>query len=82
VCTSTTGPHPSSGRISTRLTLSGGVPWLDLSPLTLTGIEELTCSEDQALSNRLILGSIKTLRTINGKPAKEYLDEIWKKATM
>ena len=56
-----------------KLTLLGGMPQLDLSPLVKTEIEELICSEEQAISNRTVLAASKSLKLINGQPATDYL---------
>ncbi len=59
-----------------QLTIVGGPHWLDLSPINIAPLEELTCSEDIVIRNRLVLGDIATLKTINGQPAAEYLKSL------
>jgi hypothetical protein len=54
------------------LTLTGGPQWLDLSPLKHLPLEELTVGEDLARKNVATLRAMKTLKTINGKPAHEF----------
>jgi len=54
-----------------RLTLKGGMIWLDLSPLTVLPLEELNCSEELATRNAPMLRGMESLKTVNGKPAKE-----------
>jgi len=59
-----------------KLTITGGVDWLDLSPLNILPLEELTCSEPMARKNGPVLAEIKTLKTINGQPAAAFWTEI------
>tara|TARA_R110002111_G_scaffold262848_1_gene341751 strand:- start:3211 stop:7506 length:4296 start_codon:yes stop_codon:yes gene_type:complete len=59
-----------------RLTLKGGTPTLDLSPINSLPVESLVCSELQALRNRLILAEMTSLTTINGHAKLEYLQSI------
>lgn len=47
----------------------------DLSPLKGAPLTTLTCNEELIASHRDLLRGIKTLETINGRPAKEWLDE-------
>jgi len=56
------------------ISIREGVNWLDLSPINCLPIEELTCHQNQALRNRLMLADIETLTTINGRPVAQYLD--------
>jgi hypothetical protein len=56
-----------------KLTLKGGPPTLDLSPLNSLPIESLNCSSQQALRNRTILAEMASLTTINGQHKLEYL---------
>ena len=56
-----------------KLTITGTAPaWLDLSPLKLLPLETLTCPEPMARKNAPILKALKTLKTINGRPAVEF----------
>lgn len=59
-----------------RLTLSGGPSWLDLSPVNILPVEEITCREEIARRNAPVLAGMPTLKTINGQPAAEYLETI------
>ena len=59
-----------------KLTLKGGPPTLDLSPLNSLPIESLDCSPQQALRNRTILAEITSLTTINGQPKLDFLQSI------
>lgn len=59
-----------------KLTLKGGPPTLDLSPLNSLPIVTLNCSPQQALRNRTILAEMASLTTINGQPKLEYLQSI------
>ncbi len=76
--------HPESQDISSlrmlnslrSLTLKGGTPTLDLSPINSLPVESLVCSELQALRNRLILAEMTSLTTINGHAKLEYLQSI------
>ncbi len=53
----------------------GLLPITDLSPLTGMPLKSLSCDQKAASQNAEILRSIKTLQTINGKPAAEVLKE-------
>ena len=55
-------------------------PLIDLSPVQDLPIEELFCPKSAVLRNRLILGRMKTLKTINGEPAQTYIDRVWNEA--
>ena len=44
----------------------------DLSPVSALPLEELTCPEPMARKNGPVLAEIKTLKTINGRPAAEF----------
>jgi hypothetical protein len=55
-----------------KLTLSGGPHRLDLSVVSTLPLEELTCPEPMARKNAPILAEIKTLKTINGRPAAAF----------
>ena len=57
------------------LTIIGGAAWLDLSPVSTLSLEALTCPIPMAHKNAPVLKAIKTLKTINGKPAAEF----WKR---
>ncbi|WP_339681939.1 protein kinase domain-containing protein [Gimesia maris] len=59
-----------------KLTLKGGPPTLDLSPLNSLPIESLNCSPQQALRNRTTLTEITSLNTINGQPKLDFLQSI------
>ncbi|WP_417388743.1 protein kinase domain-containing protein [Gimesia sp.] len=56
-----------------KLTLKGGPPTLDLSPINSLPIESLNCSPQQALRNRTCLAEMTSLTTINGQHKLEYL---------
>lgn len=47
----------------------------DLSPLKGAPLTTLTCNDELIASHRDLLRGIKTLETINGRPAKEWLDD-------
>ncbi len=55
-----------------KLTITGGHISTDLSPLIFLALEELTCPDDMARKNAPVLRKIKTLKTINGRPAAAY----------
>jgi len=59
-----------------KLTITGGPDWLDLSPLKILPLEELTCPEPMARKNAPVLAEIKTLKTINGQPAAVFWKSI------
>ncbi len=59
-----------------KLTMTGGADWLDLSPLKILPLEELTCPEPMARKNAPVLAGIKTLKTINGQPATVFWKSI------
>jgi serine/threonine protein kinase/Leucine-rich repeat (LRR) protein len=61
-----------------RLTLSGGESYVELSPITALPLEELNCTADIAVRNVVQLRGMASLKTINGQPAKEYLDGLTK----
>jgi hypothetical protein len=51
--------------------------WSDLSPVMNLPIEEIECTViEMILGNAIILRQMPTLKTINGKPAKEVLDAV------
>jgi hypothetical protein len=50
--------------------------WLDLAPLMSLPIEEIKCSPATVAGNAIILRQMPTLKTINGKAAKEVLAEV------
>ncbi|MBN70601.1 MAG: hypothetical protein CME32_15135 [Gimesia sp.] len=56
-----------------KLTLKGGPPTLDLSPVNSLPIESLNCSPQQAIRNRTSLAEMTSLATINGQHKLEYL---------
>ncbi|WP_166819939.1 protein kinase domain-containing protein [Thalassoroseus pseudoceratinae] len=58
------------------LTFVDGPHWLDLSPINSLPIEELNCKETTAWQQHFILREIKSLKTVNGLPAREYLDSL------
>ena len=55
-----------------KLTVTGGSDYMDLAPLTHLPLEELTCPEPMARKDGPVLKGIKTLKTINGRPAAEF----------
>ena len=58
-----------------QLTIDDGGAWLDLSPLNVLPLEALKCPEPMARKNAPVLKEIKTLQTINGRPAA-----VWKQS--
>ena len=59
-----------------KLTLIGGLYWLDISAVSRLPLEELNCSDDIAFKNGPVLKGMKTLKTINGQPAAEYWNKM------
>ncbi len=62
-----------------KLTITWGWSTLDLTALAQSELEDLTCHEQIASRNRIVLEKIKTLKTINGKPAREYFEQFEKR---
>lgn len=60
----------------TRLTITGGPGWLDLSSVNVLPIEELNCPDGMVFRNAPVLQEMQTLKTINGEPAREYLEAL------
>ncbi len=59
-----------------KLTLIGGSPAQDITCVKFLPLEELNCTEQIALKNSPVLKTMKTLKTINGEPAQEYLERL------
>ncbi len=53
-----------------------GTAVTDLTPIKDMPLQELGCNKELAQSNRAVIQGIKSLQTINNKPAAEF----WKEA--
>ena len=60
----------------TKLEIIGGMYWLDISCVIHLPLEELKCSPEIAFKNAGVLKKVKTLKTVNGQPAAEYLENL------
>lgn len=59
-----------------RLDISGEAAFVDLSPLNIAPLETITCSRAIVKFNLRVLRAMSNLKSINGKPANEYLDSV------
>jgi hypothetical protein len=59
-----------------KFTLVGEPFWPDLSCLMHVPLEELKCRDEMITRNSTVLRNVATLKTINGKPAAEFWQQV------